>query len=328
MVAVAMSLVGVACSGGDQTNDTSTFASDPTATPAPPAAPLDNAPLPAPTANAAFAKAAIPAAPDGTPAPATTTPAPTSTTPAPTSTTPPAPPPAAAPIDDPGPKPTAACTISKDASGFFTRSTSLGSYVGYAPASYDGTKPVELVVAMHGCGDNAYNFATWGPNPYDGRATQQHIGISIDGATGNNGCWAKGADDAKILAAIDDVMSCFWVHKHRVVLAGFSSGGEIAYRVALMHADRFAGLLVESSGLYANSDEDTLVANASYKLPIAHVQHASDTVFNLGTVQADWAKLKTAGFSVTSWVTAGDHNGTSTDWNTMLIPASTGWVHP
>lgn len=236
---------------------------------------------------------------------------------------------APSPIDDPGPKPTSSCSITKDSSGFFTRSGTGASYVGYVPASYDGTKPVRLVVALHGCGDSAYNFATWGANPYDTRATQQHIGISLDGASAAGGCWSMGGDDAKVLAAIDDAMSCFWVHKHEVVLAGFSSGGELAYRVAMMHASRFAGLLVECSAAYASSsDEGVLLAGASWKLPIAHRAHASDGVFPLASVQGDWAKITAAGFPLTSDLVSGDHNGTSTDWASWLLPHASSWIAP
>jgi predicted esterase len=260
--------------------------------------------------------------PGATPDPGATS-DPGSSTPAPT------PAPAPSPIDDPGSKPTASCPLTKDSAGFFTRTTANASYVGYVPASYDGTKPVRLVVALHGCGDSAYNFATWGANPYDTRATQQHIGISVDGASAARGCWSMGGDDAKVLAAIDDAMSCFWIHKHEVVLAGFSSGGELAYRVAMMNASRFSGLLIESSAAYASSsDENALFTGASWKFPIAHVQHSSDTVFPLASVQADWAKLTADGFPLQTEVTAGAHDGTSTDWAGWLIPHAAGWLSP
>jgi len=234
-----------------------------------------------------------------------------------------------APIDDPGPKPTATCPITKDSSGFFTRSTTNAKYVGFLPYGYDGTKPVRLVVALHGCGDNAYNFATWGANPYDTRATQQHIGISVDGASAANGCWSMGGDDAKVLAAIDDAVSCFWIHKHEVVLAGFSSGGELAYRVALSNASRFSGLLIESSAAYdSSSNESALIAGASWKFPIAHVQHSADTVFPLSSVQADWSRLTTAGFTLQTEVTGGGHDGTSADWAGWLLPKMGTWLSP
>ncbi|MEA2748660.1 MAG: hypothetical protein QOI41_2803 [Myxococcales bacterium] len=225
-----------------------------------------------------------------------------------------------------GPKPTTTCTITKDGSGFFTRSSSQGSYVAYVPKSYDGTKPMRLIAGVHGCGDSAANFAQWGPNPYDTRTTQDWIGISIGGADGR--CW-NAADDAKVLAAVDDISQCFWVHQKKVVIAGFSSGGELSYRLGLGQASRFAGILIEDSGLYAaNGNPDGLLASAAWKINIAHRAHTSDTVFPLGTVQADWAKTTAAGFPLTTSVVAGGHDGTSTDWWSWLIPQSAGWVAP
>ncbi|MDB4996995.1 MAG: CobN component of cobalt chelatase involved in biosynthesis [Myxococcaceae bacterium] len=227
-----------------------------------------------------------------------------------------------------GPKPTTTCTVSKDSAGFFTRSTSQSSYVAYVPASYNGTAPVRLIVGLHGCGDDAKNFATWGVNPYDTRATQTHIGISIGGQDGN--CWnTSGGDDAKIFAAIDDISKCFWVHQKKVAIAGFSSGGQLAYRVGLKNASRFAAILIEDSGLYAaDSNPDGLLASASWKVNIAHLTHASDPVFPLAKVKADWAKTTAAGFPLITKETAGQHDGQSSDWATWLIPQSASWTAP
>ena len=225
-----------------------------------------------------------------------------------------------------GPKPTATCTVSKDSSGFFTRTSSQSSYVAYVPTSYDGTKPTRLIVGVHGCGDTAANFAQWGVSPYDTRSTQDWIGISIGGQDGN--CWTA-SDDVKVLAAVDDISQCFWVHQKKVVLAGFSSGGELTYRLGLGQASRFAGLLIEDSGLYAaNSNPNGLLASAAWKINIAHRAHTSDTVFPLATVQADWAKTTAAGFPLTTSVVAGTHDGTSTDWWSWLIPQSETWTAP
>lgn len=226
-----------------------------------------------------------------------------------------------------GPKPTASCSVSKDADGFFTRSSSKSSYVAYVPASYDGSKPVRLIVGLHGCGDTAYNFATWGVNPYDTRGTQQHIGISIGGQDGN--CWNLGVDDDKVLAAVDDISKCFWVHPKKVAIAGFSSGGQLAYRVGLMQASRFAAILIEDSGLYAaDNNPDALLANASWKVHVAHRTHTSDPVFPLAQVKADWVKTKAAGFPLLTSETPGGHDGVSQDWATWLIPQSAAWIAP
>ena len=250
-------------------------------------------------------------APAGTPTPGTPTPTPT-------------------PVPDPnagaGPKPTNTCSITKDGAGFFARTSTSGSYVAYVPASYDGTAPMRLIVGLHGCGDSAMNFAAWGVNPFDTRSTQTHIGISVGGADGR--CW-NASDDAKVLAAVADISQCFWVHQKKVVIAGFSSGGELSYRLGLSQSSHFAGILIEDSGLYAaNGNPDSLLANASWKLNIAHLTHTSDPVFPLATVKADWAKTKAAGFPLVTKETPGAHDGTSTDWATWLIPQSAGWVAP
>ncbi len=224
-----------------------------------------------------------------------------------------------------GPKPTTTCSVTKDSGGFFVRSTTKSIYEAYVPASYTGTAPMRLIVGLHGCGDSAHNFATWGVNPYDTRATQRHIGISIGGRDGQ--CW-NGSDDDKVLAAVDDISRCFWVHQKKVVIAGYSSGGEIGYRVGLQHASRFAGIIVEDSGLYAAGNPDTLLANAAWKLNVAHLTHTADPVFPLAQVKADWAKMTAAGFPIKTSVTAGDHEGSSADWATWLIPQSAGFAAP
>ena len=225
-----------------------------------------------------------------------------------------------------GPKPAGTCSVTKDSAGFFTRGSGASSYVAYVPATYNGSTPMRLIVGVHGCGDSAYNFATWGVNPYETRTTQTHIGISIGGQDGN--CWSA-SDDAKVLAAVADISSCFWVHQKKIVLAGYSSGGELTYRLGMSQAAHFAGLLIEDSGLYDSGvNETTVMANAAWKLHIAHRTHTSDPVYPLAQVKADWAKEQAAGFPLMTSETAGDHNGTSTDWATWLIPNSASWVAP
>jgi pimeloyl-ACP methyl ester carboxylesterase len=231
-----------------------------------------------------------------------------------------------APVDDPGPAPAGCGAFQKDADGFFTRTTAEGDYVGYVPKAYDGT-PTRLVVGLHGCGDEAYNFATWGVNPYDTRDTQSWIGISIDGASRGGGCWST-SDASKVLAAIDDIATCVYVHKQKVVLAGFSSGGELAYSLALKNAGRFAGLLIENSTLSAAGSPDALLAGAAWKINVAHLAHTDDSVFPIAKVRADWSKIQAAGFPLQTDEVPGDHDGTSDDWAGWLLPKMDSWKAP
>jgi predicted esterase len=232
------------------------------------------------------------------------------------------PPPVTKPADDPGPAPAGCSDIQADGDGFFTRSSGAGDYVGFVPKSYGG-QPLRLLVGLHGCGDEAYNFATWAVSPWATRETQDYIGISIDGASGGGNCW-KAADEAKVLAAIDDVATCFYVHKQKVVLAGFSSGGMLAYGMGLKHAERFAGLLVENAAL----GSDQALASASWKLNVAHMAHTEDSVFPIARVRSDWAKLRGAGFPLETQEVPGGHDGTSEDWTGWLIPQMAAWKIP
>jgi len=228
--------------------------------------------------------------------------------------------PAAAPVDDPGPAPAGCGPITKDSDGFFTRTTSTGSYVGFVPASYAG-KPTTLVVGLHGCGDDAMNFATWAVNPWDTRGKQAHIGISIGGKDGS--CWDTNKDSDKVLAAIDDVSKCFYVHKQKVVLAGYSSGGMLAYKLGLAQSSRFAGIIIENSGLGSAQP-----SAAKWKINVAHIAHKGDNNFPLSSVHGDWAKLEAAGIPLQKSEVDGTHDGDSEDWNTFLLPKIAGWKAP
>lgn len=228
--------------------------------------------------------------------------------------------PSATPADDPGPAPAGNCKISKDSDGFFTRTTAKSDYVAFVPKAYAG-KPTTLVVGLHGCGDDAHNFATWAIAPYDTRDTQAHIGISIGGQDGN--CWDTTKDQDKVLAAIADISTCFYVHKQKVVLAGYSSGGMLAYKLGLAQSAKFAGIIIENSGL-GNAQPSA----AAWKINVAHIAHTSDDNFPLGNVKKDWAKLEAAGIPLQKREVDGTHDGTSDDWNDFLLPKIAGWKAP
>ena len=244
--------------------------------------------------------------------------------PAPTTTASPprgfAPPPPAAPLDEPGPAPAGCGEVTKDQDGFFTRTTAKSPYVGYVPKSYTG-QPTMLVVGMHGCGDNAQNFAGWGVNPYDSRETQAWIGIAIGGRDGD--CWDTSHDADKVLAAIADVSTCFYVHKQKVVLAGYSSGGILAYEIGLSRAASFAGIVIENSGLGS-----TQPSQAAWKINVAHIAHSSDQEFPIAGVHSDWAKLEAAGIPLQKSEVAGAHDGTTDDWAGYLLPKIGAWKAP
>ena len=222
--------------------------------------------------------------------------------------------------DRPGPAPAGCAGITKDKDGFFTRTTAQGSYVGFVPKAYAG-QPSALVVGIHGCGDSAMNFAKWAVNPYGTVDTQAHIGISIGGRDGQ--CWDTKNDAAKVTAAIDDIAKCFYVHQQKVVLAGYSSGGILAYKMGLGESAKYAGIIIENSGLGGAAP-----AGASWKINVAHIAHLSDDSFPIAGTRADWAKLEAAGIPLQKKEVPGTHDGTSDDWSDFLVPKIAAWKAP
>lgn len=218
--------------------------------------------------------------------------------------------------DGPGAPPGDCGDLQKDDDGFFRRDSGKSEYVAYVPDSYDGS-PTPLVIGLHGCGDDAANFATWGVAPYDGRKAQKHLAIALDGASGGGDCW-DASDLPKIAAAVADLAKCVYVHRKRVVVAGYSSGGILAYREGLEHAGSYAGILISNSVL----GDATLLTKASRKIPIAHRAHTEDDVFPIDDVRASWTKIEAAGFSLTKDEVSGGHDGTSDDWLWLLERAA------
>ncbi len=247
------------------------------------------------------------------------------------STTPPrdsgtvTPPPAA------GPRPTRTCTATKDAEGFFQLTTQTGGYAYWVrlPPTYNANNAYPMVVGAHGCGDNAKNFATWAMAPAAQRATQGHIAVSV-GAGRDGQCWTAATDEAKLLAVVDDVRTCFYAHQKKIVLAGYSSGGILAYYTGMRSARRFAGILIENSSLGSafGGGTDAAIAAAGWKLNVAITARTGDGSFPIANIRADRTKLQGASFPLQYRELAGGHDGSSDDWSGFLLPKITTYLAP
>jgi hypothetical protein len=249
-----------------------------------------------------------------------------STTATPTATPPPAPVPASATF------PTAPLTVTKN--NVVTLNSSASPYYVYVPSSYDATHatPAKVLVWLHGCGGQGYGDA-WVVSP---GGTQSWVTVSVGGRDG--GCWSPGADTALVLAALDDVKRRLNVDPRRVVIGGYSSGGDMAYRTAFYNAKRFAGVIAENTSPFRDtgSSAASSIAAAAWKFNVAHLAHLSDNVYPIAPVRAETDALKAAGFPETRLERAGTHwdadtasTGTSYDLRTYLLPyLDAGWQSP
>jgi hypothetical protein len=252
---------------------------------------------------------------------ASSLPTPTPTpTPAPAPTTPPAPP---APTAPPSSVPTAPVAYAAD-----TPFALDGSWVA-VPSAYDKTHqtPAELLVWMHGCGGEAagdiYTVMPAADGPY--------VALAVGGREG--GCWDVDADTNRVLAAIAALKTHFNIDPRRVVLGGYSSGGDLAYRIAFYHSASFAGVLAENTSPFRDTGslQAASLAAATVKFPVIHLAHTADGTYAIDGVRSEVGAMKDAGFPVTLIERPGTHadGNTDSDLQTLLLPhLADGWRAP
>jgi predicted esterase len=226
------------------------------------------------------------------------------------------------PPDAPGKPPAKQCAQNKDGNGFFKLYSPKGEYVVRLPANYKSPSSTAypLLVALHGCGDSALNFAAWGATTYKSRPNQNYIAISIGGRDGQ--CWNLDADPAMVLAAIDDVKQCFYVHEKKVTLAGYSSGGLLAYQLAFNNSSRFAGVLAEHTAI----PDRGAAPKVPRKFYVAAIGGTRDQVFPPSGYRADWDALRNAGFQVQTQERDTTHDGSSDEWDDFFLPKFPYWT--
>ena len=78
-----------------------------------------------------------------------------------------------------------------------------------------------------------------------------YIAITVDGREG--GCWDQDAATAEVSTTIADVKTHFNIDPRGVVLGGYSSGGDLSYRVAFTHSTEIAGVLAEDTSPFRDT---------------------------------------------------------------------------
>jgi predicted esterase len=198
----------------------------------------------------------------------------------------------------------------------------------WAIAGDDQTQaPMPLLVWLHGCGgDSGGDIYTVAPTD-----SLAYVAIAVGGRDGE--CWKVDEDTGKVLAAIDNAETHFDVDPRRVIIGGYSSGGDLAYRTAFYNAPRFAGLLAVNTAPFQDtgSTQSESLAAATSKFHIVHLAHTEDDTYAIDDVRRETDALKAAGFDIQRIERPGGHSDDHTDPDTqqLLLPhMADGWTSP
>ncbi|TWT67468.1 alpha/beta hydrolase [Allorhodopirellula solitaria] len=132
-----------------------------------------------------------------------------------------------------------------------------------SPLHYQAGYQYPLLVWLHSAGHNERQIEQ--VMPYI--STRNYVGLGVrapratdvrgfgfDWST-NPGAAAKACEH--VCLAIEQAQAAFSVHPDRIILAGYGSGAAMACQVALLHSDRFAGV-VRAGGEFPSSGDAAL----------------------------------------------------------------------
>ena len=180
----------------------------------------------------------------------------------------------------------------------------LGHYWAFVPTDYNQSNPVKLLVWLHGCGGESAGDLYVVGDYYD---DMHYIAIAPDGAEGD--CWSMDTGPRRVRTAIADAIARFRIDPRRVVIGGYSSGGDLSYRTAFYNADSFAGLLAMNTSPFRDTGSTATdsIAAASWHFPVVHVAHLEDDTYLIDGVRNEIQALKDADFPVTFIERPGHH---------------------
>ncbi|GAB4155334.1 MAG: hypothetical protein Fur0021_22600 [Candidatus Promineifilaceae bacterium] len=147
-----------------------------------------------------------------------------------------------------------------DAGTFLTENYNGRVYKVFIPDGYTPGAPTPLVVLLHGCAQNADNFANATKmNTYADART--FIAVYPQQASANNTlkCWnwflpahqaRGGGEPAEIAGIVAEVKSAYTIDDSQVYVFGFSAGGAMAAIMGATYPDVFAGVGVHSGMEY------------------------------------------------------------------------------
>src|SRR5262245_49040055 len=149
----------------------------------------------------------------------------------------------------------------------------LGSvkYTIDVPSSYDGKTPAPLVLALH------YGYDGAKPAPYTGKEMIEAFRPGLSGLNAIlvapdalGGGWTDAKNEQAAVWLTKSVMKTYAVDAKKVVITGFSLGGEGAWFIGSRHQDLFTGAIPVAAPVAGG--------NVAWTIPVYVIHSENDEV--------------------------------------------------
>lgn len=183
---------------------------------------------------------------------------------------------------------------------------SKGKYVLILPEGYSKDKTYDLVVALHGMGDTAENFAAFWVSSLKGRDSILAVpqggravrfgGCRVSGRAARTGySWSTG-DLARIAETVQDATKNFSIDPSRVLLTGFSAGCAMGFHVIAKKPGLFSCFGAVGMSIQRGMASDEELKRAAQSTSVYYAVGKRDP--NHRVFKQTVARLKKVGFKV------------------------------
>ena len=211
-----------------------------------------------------------------------------------------------------------------------TYNNGTSDYYVFVPTAYDSTHntPIKVLIWLQGStgfglGDvqgfsvNGQSFIMMGVGGFEGTSFNDNMQQGM----------------TNVVNALASLKTQFNIDPLRVVLGGYSAGGDLTYLTIFNHASLFAGALTCNTDPFRDTTETQAQAlsKGGWKFNVKHLLHTSDGNYTRTPTIADFGVLTTNGYPVTLVERPGTHSDANTDPDikAVLLPQMDGtWVAP
>jgi predicted peptidase len=159
------------------------------------------------------------------------------------------------------------------------------------PPGHDGKTPVPLVVALH------YGYDGAAPDPSTGQDLLEafapglaDLGAIVVAPVALGGDWTDPTNESAVVWLTKSVMKSYPIDPKRVVLTGYSLGGQGTWFLAGRHQDLFTAAIPVAG--------EPTGGNLEWKIPVYVIHSEADEIIPIGPARKHTEALKAKGAKV------------------------------